>query len=67
MAFHKILLAAKLFSTLIIIKMFLGHIRMISEGSCDSEDWRNNAENSALTTRINYFLKCNTLKQKIAI
>jgi len=58
MAFHKILLAAQLFSTLIIIKMFLGHIRMISEGSCDSEDWRNNAENSALTTRINYFLKC---------
>ncbi len=24
------------------------HIRMISEGSCDTEDWSNNAENSAL-------------------
>ncbi len=23
------------------------HIRMISEGSCDTEDWRNDAENSA--------------------
>ncbi len=24
------------------------HIRMISEGSCDTEDWSNNAENTAL-------------------
>ncbi len=23
------------------------HIRMISEGSCDTEDWSNDAENSA--------------------
>ncbi len=30
---------------------------MISEGSCDSEDWSNNAENSALITEINYILK----------
>ncbi len=27
---------------------------MISEGSCDTEDWRNDAENSALITEINY-------------
>ncbi len=27
------------------------HIRMISEGSCDTEDWCNNAENSALHHR----------------
>ncbi len=27
------------------------HIRMISEGSCDTEDWRNDAENSALRHR----------------
>jgi len=27
--------------------MFL-HIRMTSEGSCDTEDWSNDAENSAL-------------------
>ncbi len=30
------------------------HIRMISEGSCDTDD----AENSALITAINYILKC---------
>ncbi len=30
------------------------HIRMISEGSHDTEDWSTNAENSALITRINY-------------
>ena len=33
------------------------HIRMISEGSCDTEDWSNDAENSALITGINYSLK----------
>ncbi len=42
----------KLFSTLIIMqKCFFSsnqHIRMISEGSCDSEDWSNDAENTAL-------------------
>ncbi len=30
---------------------------MISEGSCDTEDWSNDAENSALITGINYILK----------
>ncbi len=30
---------------------------MISEGSCDTEDWSNDAENSALTTEINCILK----------
>ncbi len=29
------------------------HIRMISEGSCDTEDWSNDAENSALPSHIN--------------
>ncbi len=29
---------------------------MISEGSCDTEDW-SDAENSALITEINYILK----------
>ncbi len=33
------------------------HIRMISEESCDTEDWSNNAENSALITEINYILQ----------
>ncbi len=28
------------------------HIRTISEGSCDTEDWSNDAENSALHHRI---------------
>ncbi len=30
---------------------------MISEGSCDTEDWSNDAENSDLITGINYILK----------
>ncbi len=29
---------------------------MISEGSCDAEDWSNDAENSDLITEINYIL-----------
>ncbi len=29
---------------------------MISEGSCDTEDWSNDAENSALIIEINYIL-----------
>jgi len=29
---------------------------MISEGSCDTEDWSNDAENPALITGINYTL-----------
>ncbi len=32
------------------------YIRMISEGSCDTEDWSNDAEYSALITEINYIL-----------
>ncbi len=45
--------AAQLFSTLIIIRNVSAnqHIRMISEGSCDTEDWSNDAENSALHHR----------------
>ncbi len=44
--------AAKLFSALI-IKINISwapnqYIRMISEGSCDTEDWSNNAEDSVL-------------------
>jgi len=30
---------------------------MISEGSCDTEDWSNDAENSDLIAGINYILK----------
>ncbi len=30
---------------------------MISEASCDAEDWSNDAENTALITEINYIFK----------
>ncbi len=43
---------------------------MISEGSCDTEYWSNDAENKALITGINYILKyiniekyCNNISQ----
>ncbi len=45
--------AAQLFPVLIINQ----HIKMISEGSRDTEDWSNDAENSALIAEINYILK----------
>ncbi len=49
------------FSTLVIIRNVCWaanqHIRMISEGSCDTEDWSNDAENSASITGINYILQ----------
>ncbi|MGL5643899.1 MAG: hypothetical protein ACRCW3_03980 [Metamycoplasmataceae bacterium] len=36
------------------LKNYVGqNIRMISEGSCDTEDWSNDAENSALITGMN--------------
>ncbi len=57
------------------------HIILISEGSCDTEDCSNDADNSALITEINYvfkyiqiesiiyiiILKCNNISQKIVI
>ncbi len=52
--------AAQLFSTLIIINVSWAanqHIRMISEGSCDTEDWSNDAENTALHHRNKWYLK----------
>ncbi len=32
-------------------------IRMISEGPFDTEDWRNDSENSTLIIEINYIFK----------
>jgi len=32
-------------------------IRMIFDGSCDTEDWSNDAENTTLITGIHYILK----------
>ncbi len=53
--------AAQQFSTLIIIRNVSWaanqYIRMISEESCDTEDWSNDAENTALITEINYILQ----------
>ncbi len=40
------------------------HIKMISVRSCDTEDWSNDAENSALITGINYIWKHSKLKTK---
>ncbi len=49
---------------------------MISEGSCDTEDWSNDAENSALITETIYILKhsyrklilnCNNITVFIAV
>ncbi len=56
--FYKKYQAAYLFSTWLIIRnVSKQHIQIISEGSCDTEDWSNVAENSALITGINYILK----------
>ncbi len=38
-------------------KLNFQHIRMISEGSYDAEEWSNDAETSALITGINYILE----------
>jgi len=52
LGFHKNIMQQKQFLTLI-IKINVSwapnqHIRMISDGLCDTEDWSNDAENSAL-------------------
>ncbi len=55
MASHKIINKKKWFSTFIIVLKVSWaanqHIRMISEGSCDIEDWNNDADNSALPSQ----------------
>ncbi len=60
--------SAQLFSTLLIIINVSWaadqHNRMISEGSCDTEDWSNVAENSALNQKNKLHFK-NIFKQKI--
>ncbi len=38
---------------------------MISEWSCDTEDWSNDAENTALTTGINYILQYIQIESKL--
>ncbi len=38
---------------------------MISVGSCDTEDWSNDAENSALITGINYILQYTRIEKQL--
>ncbi len=61
--------ASKLFSTLIRMKNVSlasnQHIRMISEGSCDTEDWSNDAGNSALHHRNKLYFKIYSNRQMI--
>ncbi len=38
---------------IIFLEQQISILEMISEGSCDTEDWSNDAENSALKTGIN--------------
>ncbi len=50
----KIFKAAKLFSASLVITInvsWAANQQMISEGSCDTEDWSNDAENSALPSQ----------------
>ncbi len=37
---------------------------MISEGSCDTGDWSNDAENTALITEINYSLQYTDIENR---
>ncbi len=53
-------MTVQLFSELILITVSWAanqYIRMISERSCDTEDWSNDAENSLCITGIIYILK----------
>jgi len=49
-------------STKTVFKIDNNHNFLISEGSCDTEDWSNDAENSVLITGINYILKHITIE-----
>ncbi len=53
--FHKNIMQHICFSTLVILIHVswapTQHIRMISEGSCDTKDWSNDAEISALSSQ----------------
>ncbi len=61
--------AAQLLTLIAIINVSLTanqHIIMISEGSCDTEDWSNDAENTALYHSnklqfIQFILNCNNI------
>ncbi len=62
----------ELFSTLIMIRNYSWatspHVRMISEGSCDTEDWSNDAENSALHRKNKlYFIIYSNKKQTVIL
>jgi len=51
---EKYIINIKILSTAIVFRNFSWgnqHISMISEGSCDTEDWSNDAVNSALLSQ----------------
>ncbi len=56
-SFYKILSRAAIFNIHNKKKSANQYIRMISEGSCDTEDWSNDAENSAAHHRSNLHFK----------
>ncbi len=60
--FHKKYQAAQLFLFFLAANQ---HIRMISEGSRDTEDWSNDAENSALHHRNKLYFKIYSNRQKL--
>ncbi len=66
--FHKNIKQYKQFSALMKIRNVSWgpnqYIRMISEGSCDTEDWSNDAENTALITGMNSILKYYKIENK---
>ncbi len=41
----KVSVSTKIFNSISVKKLEIKHIRMISEGSCGTEDWSNDAEN----------------------
>ncbi len=43
------------------------HIRMISEGSCDTEDWSNDAKNSALHHRNKLHFKIYSNRKNVIL
>ncbi len=67
-------ICTKIVSTLLVYKLKLikniswaadQHIIMISEGSCDTEDWSNDAENSALHHKNKLHFKTHSNRKQL--
>jgi len=53
------MVSTKVFSTLMVVLIMMNvssnhHIRINSEGPCDTDDWNNDAENSDITGIITF-------------